>query len=222
MTVIDRVQAILLRPKETWPVIAAESADVASIYTRYLVFLAAIPAVAGFIGLSLVGISTGNGSIHVPIAAGIVQMVLGYVLSLALVFVLALIVDALAPAFGGTKNQVQAVKLIAYGGTAGFVGGIFSLVPALSVLGLLAGLYSIYLIYMGVAVTMRCPASKSAIYTAVIVVCAIVASLLLGSLAALFVPGTPAVAPSVSAADPAGIAALLAAACAGVDAVILI
>ena len=214
MTLIDRVQAILLKPKQTWPVIAAESADVASIYTRYLVFVAAIPAVAGFIGLSLVGIGfgAGGGSYRIPVATGIVQMVIGYVLSLALVYVLALIVDALAPAFGGTKNQVQAVKLVAYGGTAGFVGGIFSLVPALSILGLLAGLYSIYLIYMGVAVTMRCPASKSGIYTAVIVVCAIVASLVLGALTTLFLPATPAVAPAVSGIDPTGIASLLAAA----------
>ena len=56
MALIDRVQSILLKPKQTWPVIAAEGGDVASIYTGYVMILAAIPAVAGFIGLTLVGI----------------------------------------------------------------------------------------------------------------------------------------------------------------------
>lgn len=211
MNLIERVQAILLRPKTTWPVIAAESADVASIYSNYLLYVAAIPAVAGFIGLSLVGIGLPNGTYRIPVTTGIVQMVIGYVLSLALVYVLALIVDALAPSFGGTKSQVQALKLIAYGGTAGFVGGIFSLVPALSILGLLAGLYSIYLIYMGVAVTMRCPASKSALFTAVIVVCAVVASLVLGAVTALVLPGTPGRVQGVSSVQPVQLASAMSA-----------
>ena len=59
-------------------------------------------------------------------------MVIGYLLSLAIVYVLALIVDALAPTFGGTKNPIAALKLVAYGSTAGFVGGIFSLMPSLA------------------------------------------------------------------------------------------
>ena len=123
-----------------------------------------------------------------PIVAGILRMVIGYALSLVMVFVLALIVDALAPTFGGSKSQIQALKLVAYASTAGFVGGIFSLIPSLSILGLLCGLYSIYLIYTGIPVLMRCPPEKAGAYTAVVVVCAIVAGLVLGALLALFSP----------------------------------
>ena len=70
MALIERVQSILLRPKQTWPVIAAEPADVASIYTGYVVILAAIPAIAGFIGLTLVGVGAFGVSYHMPIVAG--------------------------------------------------------------------------------------------------------------------------------------------------------
>ena len=188
MSLIERVQSILLRPKQTWPVIAAESADVASIYTGYVAILAAIPAIAGFIGMTLVGVGAFGVSYHMPIVTGILRMVIGYVLSLVMVFVLALIVDALAPTFGGTKNQIQALKLVAYGCTAGFVGGIFSLIPSLSILGLLAALYSIYLFYTGISVLMRCPPEKAAAYTAVVIVCAIVAGIVLGALMSLFSP----------------------------------
>jgi len=188
MSLIQRVQDILLKPKETWPIVAGEGGDTASIYTNYLIYLAAIPAIASFIGLSLIGAGGFGFSVRVPIMSGLVQMVVSYVLSLVMVFVLALIVDALAPTFNGSKNQISALKLVAYGSTAGFVGGIFGLIPSLSILGLIAGLYSIYLIYTGVPVMMKCPPEKAGAYTAVVVVCGIVAAVILGAVSAVFMP----------------------------------
>jgi hypothetical protein len=188
MSLIERVQSILLKPKQTWPVIAAEGGDVASIYTNYILILAAIPAIASFIGLTLIGVGAFGVSYRVPILTGLVQMCVGYVLSLVMVFVLALIVNALAPTFGGTKNQVQALKLVAYGCTAGFLGGIFSLIPMLGILGLVAACYSIYLIYTGIAVLMRCPPDKAGVYTTVVIVCAIIAGIILAAVSSMFSP----------------------------------
>jgi hypothetical protein len=170
-------------------VIAAEPASVASIYQNWLIFLAAIPAVAAFIGLSLIGVGGFGFGFRVPILAGLVQMVLSYVLSLGIVYGLSLIVDALAPTFGGTKNPIAALKVIAYGSTAGFVGGIFSLIPMLGVLGILASLYSIYLIYLGLPVLMRNPQDKSAAYTAVVIVISIVAMVILSAITSMVLPG---------------------------------
>jgi len=188
MALIDRVQSILLKPKQTWPAIAAEGGDVASIYTGYVMILAAIPAVAGFIGLTLVGIA-GLGGYRLPILSGLVQMIVSYLLTLAMVFVLALIVNGLAPTFGGTKDPVRALKLVAYGTTASFLGGIFNLIPMLAMLGVLASLYSIYLIYTGIVVMMRCPPDKAGAYTAVVIVCGIVASIVIIGVATLVTPG---------------------------------
>ena len=132
---------------------------------------------------------------------GLVFMVAHYLTTLLMVFVLALVVDALAPLFGGTKNPVQALKLVAYGSTASFVGGIFGAIQSLSFLGLLASLYSIWLIYTGVAPLMRSPVGKSVAYTVVIVIAAIVARVLIGALTGLlsWFPGFG----SQSAADAA-------------------
>lgn len=188
MALIQRVQDILLKPKETWPAIAQEPASVASIYNNYVIYLAAIPAIAGFIGLSLIGVGGFGFGFRVPIVSGLVNMVVGYVLSLVMVFVLALIVDALAPTFGGAKNQIAALKVVAYGATAGFVAGIFSLLPALSILGLIASLYSIYLIYLGLPTLMRCPPEKAGAYTAVVIVCGIVLAVVVGAISSLVLP----------------------------------
>ena len=186
MNLIQRVQDILLKPKATWPVIAGESSDVKAIYTNYLVYLAAIPAVATFIGMSVFGMSFFGTTIRVPFFSGLMNMVVGYVMSLVMVYVLALIANALAPTFKGEKDLPSAVKLVAYGATAGMVGGIFSLLPALSMLGLLAALYSIYLIYTGIPVLMKAPEDKAVGYTAVLVACGVVAGLVLGAVSAMF------------------------------------
>ncbi|MEO8311490.1 MAG: Yip1 family protein [Caldimonas sp.] len=191
MSLIERVQSILLRPKQTWPVIAAESTDVATIYSRYVVILAAIPAICGFIGWTLVGAGAFGVNVRLPIGTALIQMIVGYLLSLGVVYVLALIVNALAPTFAGTKDMVSALKVVAYGSTAGFIGGVFSLLPSLSLLGLIASIYSIYLIYTGLPVLMRCPPEKAGAYTAVVIVCGILAMIVIGAVSSLFVNRGP-------------------------------
>ena len=189
MNLVDRVQAILLKPKDTWPVIAGESDDIPAIYKNYLIYLAAIPAVATFIGFSLIGAGAFGVSFRVPIVSGLVNMVVGFLLSLAMIYVLSLIANALAPTFKGEKNALNAFKLVAFGSTAGLVGGVFNLLPALSMLGVLAALYSIYLLYTGIPVLMKAPEDKALGYTAVLIVCGIVASMIVGAVSALFTTG---------------------------------
>lgn len=188
MSIVQRAKAILLDPKGTWPVIDAEPATVQSVYVPYVLALAAIPAVAGFIGLSLVGFGGPGTHLRLPIGSGIVNMVVSYALSLVMVYVMALVVDALAPTFGGRKNPIAALKLVAYGSTAAFAGGIFNLLPALSILGVLAAIYSIYLFYLGLPVLMRSPPEKSLVYTAAVVVAGIVVGFVLAALTSLLTP----------------------------------
>ncbi|RSZ40984.1 MULTISPECIES: Yip1 family protein [unclassified Variovorax] len=200
MNLVERVQAILLKPKATWPEIDSEPDDAASLYKNYVMILALIPAVASFIGLSLIGIGAFGVSFRVPIVSGIANMVVGYVLSLVMVFVLALIIDAMAPTFEGTRSQIGALKLSAYASTAAFVGGVFSLLPSLSVIGALAALYGVYLLYTGLPVLMKCPPDKAVAYTAVVVVCAIVGGFIIAWVLALLTP-SPMRLGAASAAD---------------------
>ena len=185
---LERVQAILLRPGSAWTDIAAENHSIAHIYKSYLIFLAAIPAIAGFIGFSLVGVGAFGISVRVPLVQGLVSAVVSYVLSLVMAMVVAWVASWLAPRFGGQAQLPRAFQLIAYGATAGWLGGIFSAIPSLAMLGALAGLYSIYLIYRGVPVLMEVPQAKSVGYTAALIVCAAAAALVVGLVSSLVVP----------------------------------
>lgn len=184
MDLVTRAKNILLKPKEEWPVIAGETASTADLFKSYVAPLVAIPAVAGFIGMSLVGLPMMG---RVGIGAGLVMMVVQYLLGLAAVYVLALIIDVLAPNFGGEKNMVQALKVAAYSMTPAWLAGIFAIVPMLGFLSIL-GLYSLYLLYLGLPVLMKSPAEKATVYTIVVVVAAIVIWIIVGAATGMLMP----------------------------------
>ena len=169
MNLVARVKNILLTPKTEWPVIDRETGDTAFLFRNYVAILAAIPAVCGFIGASIIGAAGYRSSFF----GGLISAIIGYILAFVGVYVMALIIDALAPSFGGRKDFPSALKLVVYSSTAAWVAGIFSLIPALAVLSIL-GLYSLYLLYLGIPVLMKSPPERSLSYTIVAIVCAIV------------------------------------------------
>ena len=171
MALVDRVKNILLSPRAEWQGIDAEPATVSSLYAGYIAPLSAIPAICQAVGMALIGISIPfvGGSYKTPFVSAITNAAVTYVLGLVAIYIVALIVDALAPSFGGTKNPIQALKVVAYAYTAAWVGGIFSLIPALGIIALIFALYSLYLLYLGLPVLMKAPAEKALGYTVVVV-----------------------------------------------------
>jgi hypothetical protein len=179
--IVTRAKSILLTPRSEWPVIAAEPETVGGLYTGYIIILAAIPAIVRFLSYSLIGVSVPFlGFYRVSIAAGLTSAIISYVLSLVGIYVLALIVDALAPTFGGEKNQIQALKVVAYSYTASWIASIIGIIPSLGLIAALAGaIYGIYLLNMGLPFTMKCPKDKTVAYTAVTILVAIVVGFVL-------------------------------------------
>ena len=204
MISIDRVKAMLLSPRTEWPKVDAEPGEPAGVVRDYLVWLAAIPAIAAFIGFSIVGIGAFGVTVRMPFFSGLVQAVMTVVLTVVMALVLAKIADLLAPKFGGRSHYPSAFKLIAYGSTAALVAGIVYLLPALSVLSLLGALYTVYLIYLGVPVVMKVPQDKALVYTAVLVVCGFVANILVAMIAAVFMPSMPAPGADLKISTPKG------------------
>lgn len=181
---IARVKTILTTPKTEWPVIDVEPATAKGLYTGYACILAAIPAVATLIGGQVFGHGAFGVTYRPPMIGSIVTAVVSYGLSLVMVYVLALIIDGLAPSFDGVKDRLKALKVAVYASTAGWVAGVFMLLPALAVLGILGGLYSLYLLYLGLPVLMKAPQAKALGYTAVTVIVGIVLSIAVSAVAA--------------------------------------
>ncbi|MFO7665123.1 MAG: Yip1 family protein [Desulfobacterales bacterium] len=184
---IERIKGILLRPKEEWQTIARETTPVADLYKNYVIILAAIGPVASFIGMSIFGITLPmGGSFRVPITSGIMTLILQYGLTLVGVYLLAIIIDALAPTFSGEKNLNQAFKLAMYSSIPGWLAGIFGLLPALMFLSIL-GLYGLYLLYVGLPILMKSPKEKSAVYTVAVIIAAIIIFVVIGAVSRVFI-----------------------------------
>lgn len=192
MNLVERVKRILLSPRAEWEVIDAEATTPAQLYTGYIAPLAAIGPIAQLIGYSVFGISVPfMGTYRVPFGSAITSALVTYILTLIGTYVLALIIDALAPTFNGQRSQVQALKVAAYSSTASWVAGIFALIPGLRLLGIL-GLYSLYLLYLGLPVLMKSPREKAMGYTVVVILAAIVLFIIIGVVSSRFIgaPGT--------------------------------
>src|SRR5262245_39653827 len=127
---IGRAQNILLTPKTEWPVIAAEPDTIGGLYTKYIVIVSALGPIAMFLKYSVFGVGMPFvGTFRMGIGAGIGFAVSSYVIGLIAVFLWSLIINVLAPSFGGQKDGIQALKAAAYAATAGWVASIAQIIP---------------------------------------------------------------------------------------------
>jgi len=182
-SIAARAKAIILKPKEEWPVIERETASSGDIFTRYALPLAAIGPVATFLGGQIFGYGAFGVSFKPSLVGGLSQAVISYVLSLIGLFVICFVANKLAPSFGGETSSRNAFKLVVYSMTAGWLASIFGLIPSLSFLAIV-GLYSFYLFYTGAGPLMKVPADKTLTYTIVTVICVIVLYIVIGMVTA--------------------------------------
>jgi hypothetical protein len=176
--IIQRARALLVTPRTEWPVIAAEPTSVQALYREYIMILAAIAPVAQFVKLSILGYAWHGFRVYrLGIGPGLTAAIIQYVASLASVYLLAIIVEALAPNFAGQPNRLQALKVVGYSYTACWLAGAAMILPGLAgLIGLAGVLYSIYLLYLGLPSTLQVVPERAAGYTAIIVISSLVLS----------------------------------------------
>jgi hypothetical protein len=182
MNPILRAKAMLIDPLAEWAVIERESGDPAFLLSRYVTVLALIPAVSSFIGASVVGaVVPGTGLVRATLFDGFFGAIVGYVMAFAVVLVLALIIDLLAPAFGGQKDFDNALKLAVYSYTPAWLAGVFLLLPGLRFL-ILLGLYGAYVLLLGLPRLMKSPEQNSYVYALIAVMSASALALIAAAL----------------------------------------
>jgi hypothetical protein len=174
---IERVKGMALAPAQEWRKIAAEPIELVPVFTRYVMILAAIPAIAGFLLLLF----------FAPVAA-FTTAIVGYVLTLVGVFVTAKIIEILAPNFGGQPDPDAALKLAAFAPTIAWVAGGAIIIPILGALvALIGGFYALYTLYLGVPIIMRVPQEKALTFTLAVIGVAIVVNIAVRLLTGAFI-----------------------------------
>ena len=182
MDIVSRAKNMLMSPKAEWPVVAGESDSVGGVYMGYVIPVSAIPPIATLIGMVAF--------LHMGFGPALTVAIVSYILGLIGVFVVAWVAGKLAGMFGGTDSMEAGVKLVAFGSTASWVGGIFHIIPALGILSLLAAIYGIYIFYTGVTPVMGVPSGRVIGYLIALIVAVIVVFIVIGAIVAAVVGGS--------------------------------
>lgn len=211
MASLRRVANLLIAPAAEWTIIDREEVAPTRLALTYVAPLALIPTAAIIVALALLGVQAGGQLHRAPLLGVSISAFLFFVLTIGAVFLFALVVDWLAPRFGGVRNYRQAFKVSAYSITAAMVAGILAMAPALQIFALLGATYSLYLLFLGAPRLMHPPEKSAVNFSIVTTIAAILLALAVGLIAMLaaapsgnLFPGMPrlsvfdAVAPSAS------------------------
>jgi hypothetical protein len=194
--IIERVKAIVLKPRETWETIQGEDTTIPELLKNYLLILAAVPAVASLLGKWIIGIQIPFvGVYRFSFGASLVTSVLWYVFTIAGIWLAGKVTSYLAPNFGSTQNDVKGFQVAVFCYTPYLAAGVLNIIPALGVIVFLAGLYGLYLLYIGLPILMNTPKEKSLPYTITIIVVMIliyiIVSIIIGAIHNIFGPALP-------------------------------
>jgi len=159
--IISRARNIILSPEKEWEAIKAEAKPSKDILMNYVIPFVLLVAVCKIVGSLLFHMS------YFSLSYSLLDAIIAIVVPVASVYVSALIINELAPSFGSQKNFEAAFRLLAYSMTASYVASAAAgLLPiiGISVILSLFGLYSIYLLYTGLAPMMGTPEDKKIVY----------------------------------------------------------
>jgi Yip1 domain len=184
MKISDRAKQIILKPKEEWAVIDQESTGIKDLVTGYLAPLALIPTIASLIGYGFFY------KFH-SLSFGIKYAILYFITFIGGALLTAWVIDALATSFGSIRDFRKAMQLVVYSYTPMMVAGVLMIFPSLSPIMLLAGLYSLYLLYLGFKPLMKTPDDKLMTYFVVSLVVMIVVYFVISTILMRLIVGNP-------------------------------
>jgi hypothetical protein len=148
---LERVRNTILTPKTQWQLIEAEPTSVSKLYSGFVMPMAAFAAVISFFRMSVVGVTLPDGgALRKSLVSGLFSSLLTFVMGLVGLYLVGMIINMLACVFGGLRDRRQALKTAAYALTPAWLGTALTFFfPLGSLLQLVAGLYSLYVLHLG-------------------------------------------------------------------------
>lgn len=178
--VFIKAKKVSLNPKTIWPELKEETLSIKDFYTSYLIYLALIPVVCQFLGMTFVGMKIPfAGTMRWSITTGIISSVMSYVMILLGIYILGFIFHKLSSTFDGNATLEDGVKLAGYAYTPYMLAGVLSIIPSLGVLTILFGIYGFYMLFQGITPMTGVDTKKGAYFVVSLVVSFIV-SLVMG------------------------------------------
>jgi len=162
-----RMKGMLFAPSAEWALIATEATPTARLYTSYIVPLALLDALVGFIHVT-------SGAVHVRLSGGVITAVLVFCFGLSGIFLVTVIIDAVASFFGAVSNRRLAAAIATYASTPIWLATVFVPFPTVwAPLQVLAVSYHTWLLYLGLRLLIKAPRDRVLGYATTVVLCTI-------------------------------------------------
>jgi len=162
-----RIKGMLFAPSAEWALIATEATPTARLYTTFIAPLALLDALVAFVHVT-------SGAVHVPFSGGVITALLVFGFGLLGIFLVAVIIDAVAPFFGAVSDRRLASAIAAYASTPIWLATVFVHFPTLwAPLQVLAVIYHTWLLYLGLRLLMKAAPDRVLGYATTVVLCTI-------------------------------------------------
>ena len=159
MMYFGHIAGILKDPKNEWALIEEEHYSAKTVFLTQISILAAIPAIALYIGVTQVGWSVaGQESVRLTSASALGSAVLFYFAMWGAVAFIAACMHWMEKTYGGEVSLDECLVLTTVTATPLFLSGISFLLPILWLNVAVAGValvYSVYLLYSGTSRVMK-------------------------------------------------------------------
>jgi len=196
---LGHVWGLLTNPQREWKAIRKERCTISHCYYSHVLILAAIPAIAGFIGTTYVGWSVAREAHKLTFQSALQISLLFYLTMLVAVFTVGKLIQWMGQTYGARQSLAQSISLAAYTATPLFLFGIMLVYPLLwliLLLGLPVLAYSVYLLYTGVPVMMGISRERGFLFASAVMAVGLV--MLVGVLAATVILWDIGIAPVVT------------------------
>lgn len=177
MAILDHTLGIFLHPDAEWKAIRNEKTSFQQVFLSHVPFLAIIPCVAAFFGVTKVGWTVGDGeTIRLEMFSALSFCVLAYFAFLAGVYIFGEFVNWMSKTYGvrdsKERRHYEGTALAVYVTTPLFLAGASIAYPepwfVMSAI-VIAGTYAVYLVYEGTPILMNIDKDRAFMYSSSIV-----------------------------------------------------
>lgn len=181
MAVLEHTLGILLHPDSEWKAIRNERHSFFQVFASHVPLLALIPVVSSFIGVTMVGWELGGERVRLSYGSALSLCLLTYFALLAGVYILGEFINWMSRVYGvrddEERRHYEGTALAVYVTIPVFLMGIVHLYPNIYLNAaalVIAGVYSVYLIYEGIPILMNISKERAFLYASSVVTVALV------------------------------------------------
>jgi len=177
MALLQHAFGIMTNPSEEWLSVRDDNSSFKQVFFSHVPFLALIPVLASFYGVTEVGWSVGDADpIKLTVNSALSLCALTYVALLAGVFILGEFINWMSRTYGVTDSEERrhhaGTALAVCITTPIFLAGVFLLKPSMwlnALAMIVAGSYSVYLIFKGLPIVMSIDKDRAFMYASSVI-----------------------------------------------------